>query len=46
VTYFSSVMPGLFDYIIGKYIPTAANPFPVAKESGSGNAENRVSEDR
>jgi cytochrome o ubiquinol oxidase subunit 2 len=46
VTYFSSVMPGLFDHIIGKYIPTAANPFPVAKESGSGNAENRVSEDR
>jgi cytochrome o ubiquinol oxidase subunit 2 len=46
VTYFSSVMPGLFDHILRKYMPMAANPLPMSKESGSGNAENRVSEER
>jgi cytochrome o ubiquinol oxidase subunit 2 len=45
-TYFSSVIPGLFDHIIGKYVPTAANPNAMSVESDPGNAESRVSEDR
>jgi cytochrome o ubiquinol oxidase subunit 2 len=46
VTYFSSVLPGLFDHILRKYMPMAANPFPMSTKTGSGNAEHRVWEKR
>jgi cytochrome o ubiquinol oxidase subunit II len=46
VTYFSSVMPNLFDHILRKYMPMASNPYPMSKDSGSGNAEISVSEGR
>jgi cytochrome o ubiquinol oxidase subunit II len=35
VTVFSSVIPGLFDHIIGKYRPMGVNPGAIRRESGS-----------
>jgi cytochrome o ubiquinol oxidase subunit 2 len=45
VTYFSSVKPALFDYIIRKYRATGVNPGAMSTKSGSPHGKSGVSEE-
>jgi cytochrome o ubiquinol oxidase subunit 2 len=46
VTYFSAVMPGLFDHIISQYRPRTVKPGAMGKESGSTHAKTAALEER